>query len=63
MINDYIAQVESHQNERELSARLERRRIAAERAVQNHGGSHLAVIAYLARQARAGHTGTAHPAV
>lgn len=63
MINDYTAQIESHQRERELTERLERRRIAAERAVQRHGGSRLAVIAHLARQARAGHTGAAHPAV
>lgn len=55
MINDYLAQVEQEQHERELSQRLERRRIAAERAVQEHGGERLAFIAYLARQARATH--------
>lgn len=52
MINDYIAQVDHQQHERELAVRLEHRRIAAERAVQEHGGERLALIAYLARQAR-----------
>ena len=52
MINEHIAQLEAQQYERELAGRLERRRIAAERAVREHGGERLAVIAHLARQAR-----------
>jgi len=52
MINDFIAQSESQQHERELTQRLEQRRIAAERAVQQHGGERLALIAHLAREAR-----------
>nr|MCW2727957.1 hypothetical protein [Aeromicrobium sp.] len=62
MINDYTFQIESQQHERELTERLERRRLAAERAVTEHGGSRLAVIAHLARQARGGHSAAAHPA-
>ncbi len=53
MINEFTSQIETHQAERELTRRLERRRIAAERAVQEHGGERLALIAHLARQARA----------
>ncbi|MCW2787943.1 MAG: hypothetical protein JWQ91_1407 [Aeromicrobium sp.] len=52
MYNDFIAQVDTQQHERELTERLERRRIAAEHAVQEHGGR-LAFVAHLARQARA----------
>jgi hypothetical protein len=62
MIDEFSAQIQSQQYERELTERLERRRIAAERSVQEHGGSRLAVIAYLARQARVGRSGSVHPA-
>jgi hypothetical protein len=61
MYNDFIAQVDAQQHERELSERLEERRLAAERAVQEHG-SRLALIAHLARQSRAPRGFTAHPA-
>jgi len=63
MYTDFIAQSESHQQERELTERLERRRVAAERAVQEHGGERLALIAHLARQARATRTVAARPSV
>ena len=55
MITEFIAQSEHQQHERELTQRLERRRVAAERAVQDHGGERLAVIAFLARTSRATH--------
>lgn len=63
MYNDFIAQVDAEQQERELTDRLEQRRIAAERAVQDHG-SRLALIAHLARESRAPRSRglTAHPA-
>ena len=54
MYTEFAAQVEAQQHERELTERLERRRVEAERAVQEHGGERLAVIAFLARQTRAG---------
>lgn len=62
MYNDFIAQVEIHQHEVELAKRLELRRIAAERAAQQHGGSRLAVVAHLARRDRAARGATVHPA-
>ncbi len=52
MFTEFTTQPQVEQQERELALRLERRRIAAERAVQEHGGERLAVIAHLARQAR-----------
>lgn len=61
MWNDFIAQIDQQQHERELVERLERRRIAAERAVQEHG-SRLAVVAQLAREARGRRVGAARPA-
>ena len=53
MITDYIAQVDNQQHERELVETLERRRVAAERAARSFNGDRLAVIAHLARTARA----------
>jgi len=64
MYTDYIAQSESRQHERELVERLEHRRIAAERAVQEHGGERLALLAHWAREARAARksrSGSARP--
>lgn len=52
MFTELIAQADAQQQERELTQRLERRRIAADRAVEQHGGERLAVIAALAREAR-----------
>lgn len=63
MINEFTSQVETQQAERELTQRLERRRVAAERAVQEHGGERLALIAHLARQARATRHVAARPTV
>lgn len=63
MINDFTSQVQTQQAERELTQRLERRRIAAERAVQEHGGERLALIAHLARQTRATRQVSARPTV
>ena len=53
MITDYIAQVDNQQHERELVETLERRRVAAERVARRFDGDRLAVIAHLARTARA----------
>jgi len=53
MITDYIAQVDNQQHERELVETLERRRAAAERVARRYNGDRLAVIAHLARTARA----------
>lgn len=52
MYTDYTAQSIAQHEERELVARLERRRVAAERAVEQHGGERLALIAHLARESR-----------
>ena len=52
MITDFTAQSIAHQQENELVRTLERRRLAAERAVNEHGGERLALIAHLARQSR-----------
>lgn len=52
MFNDYIAQVETQQHERELTETLERRRVAAERDAMQFDGDRLALIAHLARAAR-----------
>ena len=61
MITDYIAQVDNQQHERELVETLERRRVAAERAARSFNGDRLAVIAHLARTARATRGVTARP--
>ena len=61
MITDYIAQVDIHQHERELVETLERRRVAAERAAQRFDGDRLALIAHLARTARATRVVAARP--
>ncbi|TGN32569.1 hypothetical protein [Aeromicrobium chenweiae] len=61
MYTDFIAQVAIQQHENELTERLERRRVAAERAVVEHGGERLAVIAHLARQARATRAAAGNP--
>lgn len=53
MNTDYTALTDYHQSERELDARLERRRIAAKRAAAEFGGDRLALAAHRARAARA----------
>lgn len=53
MFTDFTAQSTYQQQERELTARLERRRVAAERAAAQLPGGRLELIARLARQARA----------
>ena len=52
MITEFTAQSIAQQQERELVRTLERRRVAAERAVAQHGGQRLALIAHLAREGR-----------
>jgi hypothetical protein len=52
MITELTAQSIAHQQEHDLVRTLERRRLAAERAVNEHGGERLALIAHLARQSR-----------
>ena len=61
MITDYIAQVDNQQHERELVETLERRRVAADRVARRFDGDRLAVIAHLARTARATRVATARP--
>lgn len=62
MITDYIAQVDNQQHERELVETLERRRAAAERvAAERFHGDRLALIAHLARTARATRAVSARP--
>lgn len=61
MITEYTAQSIAQQQERELVRTLERRRVAADRAVAQHGGQRLALIAHLAREGRR-HKGAAAPA-
>lgn len=63
MITDFTAQVTFHQQDRELADSVERRRAIAERAVRNHGGDRMALIAHLARSARATRAVAAGPAV
>lgn len=60
MYDDFTTQIQYQQRERELTERLEHRRVAAERATQEHG-SRLAVIAFLARERRAGRGVPARP--
>lgn len=52
MFTDFTAQSIAQHEERELVRTLERRRLAAERAVNQHGGERLALIAHLARESR-----------
>ncbi|MCW2841545.1 MAG: hypothetical protein JWR55_3028 [Aeromicrobium sp.] len=61
MYTDFTAQSDIQQQERELTARLERRRIAAERATAQLPGGRLELIARLARQARATRPGAGRP--
>lgn len=62
MITDFIAQVDNQQHERELVQTLERRRAAAERAAaERFNGDRLALIAHLARTARATRAVSARP--
>ncbi len=62
MITEYIAQQEIHNRERELAIKVERRRVAAERVVaEKFNGDRLALMAHIARQARATRA-VAHPA-
>ncbi len=62
MITDYIAQVDIQQHEAELVETLERRRVVAERvAARRFNGDRLAMIAHLARQARATRAVAARP--
>lgn len=58
MINEFAVQFEIQQHERELTERIEHRRVAAERLAQQHGGSRLAVMARRARQARVSRAAT-----
>jgi hypothetical protein len=53
MYTDFTAQSDYQQQERELTERLERRRVAAERATAGLPGGRLELMARLARQARA----------
>ncbi len=63
MITEYIAQQEIQNRERELVTKVERRRVAAERAAATKfNGDRLALMAHIARQARATRA-VAHPAV
>jgi hypothetical protein len=62
MTTDYIAHTEYHYHEAELVEQVERRRIAAERAVKRFDGDRLALIAHLARTARATRAVAARPA-
>ena len=52
MYTEFTAQSIAQHEERELVRTLERRRLAAERAVNQHGGERLALIAHLARESR-----------
>ncbi|KQX75200.1 hypothetical protein [Aeromicrobium sp. Root472D3] len=52
MFTEFTAQAQVQQQERELTRALERRRVAAERAIEQHGGERLALIAHLARESR-----------
>ena len=61
MITEFTAQTIAQQQERELVRTLERRRVAAERAVAQHGGERLALIAHLARESRRRGRGAARP--
>jgi len=61
MITDYTAQVQFHQHEAELVQKVERRRIAAARATERFDGDRLALIAHLARTARATRAVAARP--
>lgn len=53
MINEFAVQTEIQQRERELVARIEHRRVAAERAAKERGVSRLAMMARQARVGRA----------
>lgn len=61
MYNDYVAQTENQQRERELTRTVERRRMVAERAAMRFDGDRLALIAHLARAARLTHADPARP--
>lgn len=61
MISEFIAQQEIHNRERELAITVERRRVAAERAAEQFNGDRLALMAHIARQARAARA-VVHPA-
>lgn len=63
MLTEFTAQTQVHHHEQELTERLERRRVAAERAVAEHGGERLALIAFLARQARAPRRTASRPSI
>ncbi|MEH3033959.1 MAG: hypothetical protein PGN07_07930 [Aeromicrobium erythreum] len=58
LTHEYIALQENDLREQDLTARLERRRQAAERLVAAHGGERLAAVAALARRSRATRSGT-----
>jgi hypothetical protein len=61
MFTEYTAQSLAQQQERELAQKLERRRVAAERALEQHGGERLALIAHLAREGRRARRATPRP--
>lgn len=52
MFTEFTAQSQIRQQEQELTRTLERRRVAAERLLEQHGGERLALIAALARESR-----------
>lgn len=52
MYTDFNAMSDYQQHERELAERLERRRVAAERATAKLRGGRLELIARLARESR-----------
>lgn len=62
MITEFIALQDIHNREREIATNAERRRVAAERiAATQFNGDRLALMAHIARQARATRA-VAHPA-
>lgn len=62
MITDYLAQQDIQHREHEVAQSAERRRVAAERvAAEQFNGDRLALMAHIARQARATRA-VAHPA-
>ncbi|WP_456696404.1 hypothetical protein [Aeromicrobium sp. P5_D10] len=61
MINEFAIQIEIQQHDRELTERIEQRRIATERAAEERGVSRLAVMARRARLARVSRSAAGTP--
>ena len=61
MNTDYMTQVEHRRHEAELAETLERRRVAAERDAMRFDGDRLALMAHVARAARATRVVTPEP--